>query len=98
MSSRRHVVLGLALAALGATSASFAQNTRKAARIGFLSSESPSDPAQAARLEALRSALRERGYQEPGTIIIELRWAQGRYDRLHALAAELVALDVEAIV
>jgi putative ABC transport system substrate-binding protein len=64
--------------------------------IGFLGSESASN--QAKRLEALRTGLRDLGYVEGKNIVIEVRWAEGRYDRLPALAAELVALKVSAIV
>ena len=64
--------------------------------IGFLGSESASN--QAKRLEALRAGLRELGYVEGKNIVIEIRWAEGKYDRLPALAAELVGLKVSAIV
>ena len=65
-------------------------------RIGFLGSESASN--QAKRLEAFRAGLRELGYVEGGNIVIEVRWAEGKYDRLPALADELVGLKVSAIV
>ena len=65
-------------------------------RIGFLGSESASN--QAKRLEALRAGLRELGYVEGKNIVIEIRWAEGKYDRLPALAAELVGLKVSAVV
>src|SRR5258706_13055111 len=51
-------------------------------RIGFLGSESASNQAQ--RLEALRAGLRELGYTEGSNIVIEVRWAEGNYDRLPA--------------
>jgi putative ABC transport system substrate-binding protein len=50
------------------------------------------------RLEALRSGLRDLGYVEGKTIAYEYRSPEGRYDRLPALAAELVALKVDVIV
>src|SRR6185369_9949350 len=84
-------------ATLAASLASFAQQL-KTFRIGFLSSEAASDPSQAARLEALRAALRERGYAEGRNIVIDALWAEGKYDRLPAMASELVALKVAAIV
>jgi putative ABC transport system substrate-binding protein len=65
-------------------------------RIGFLGSESASN--QAKRLEALRAGLRELGYVEGKTIVIDVRWAEGSYDRLPALAAELVGLKVSVVV
>jgi putative tryptophan/tyrosine transport system substrate-binding protein len=65
-------------------------------RIGFLGSESASN--QAKRLEALRAGLRELGYVEGENIVIDVRWAEGKYDRLPALAAELVGLRVSLVV
>jgi putative ABC transport system substrate-binding protein len=53
---------------------------------------------QATRLEVLRSALREQSYMEGRNIVIDVRWAGGQYDRLPALASELVALKVNVIV
>jgi ABC-type uncharacterized transport system substrate-binding protein len=50
------------------------------------------------RLEALRSGLRDLGYVEGKTIRYDYRSAEGRYERLPALAAELVALKVDVIV
>jgi putative tryptophan/tyrosine transport system substrate-binding protein len=64
--------------------------------IGFLGSESASN--QAKRLEALRAGLRDYGYVEGKNIVIEVRWAEGNYDRLPALAAELVGLKVAVVV
>ena len=71
---------------LSAPSTTFAQppspNLR---RIGFLGFESASDEAR--RLEALRAGLRDLGYVEGKNIVIEIRLADGNYDRLPALAA-----------
>lgn len=49
-------------------------------------------------VEALRAGLREYGYVEGKNLIIEFRWAEGQYDRLSALANELVRLKVDVIV
>jgi putative tryptophan/tyrosine transport system substrate-binding protein len=65
-------------------------------RIGFLGSESASN--QAKRLEVLRTGLRDLGYVEGKNIVIEVRWAEGNYDRLPMLAAELVGLKVSVVV
>ncbi len=94
----RRVFLGVVVGAIVAAPLSaFAQpqppNLR---RIGFLSSESASNEAN--RLEALRAGLRDLGYVEGKNIVFEVRWAEGNYDRLPALAAELVGLKVSVVV
>src|SRR5882672_4849946 len=73
-----------------------AQQATKFPRIGYLTAASPS--ANAARTEAFRQGLRELGYIEGKNIIIEWRFAEGKPDRLPALAAELVRLEVAVIV
>ena len=73
-----------------------AQQPTKVPRIGYLAAASPS--AIAARIEAFRQGLRELGYVEGKNIVIEWRYAEGKLDRLPALAAELVRLKVDVIV
>src|SRR4030095_3089679 len=73
-----------------------AQQPTKIPRIGFLSASSPE--ALSSRIEAFRQGLRELGYVEAKNIGIEWRSAEGKLDRLPALAAELVRLKVEIIV
>jgi len=73
-----------------------AQEAKKPPRIGFLTAGSSSTIA--ARIEALRDGFREFGYVEGKTIIIEWRFGEGKLERLPALAAELAALNVAAIV
>ena len=73
-----------------------AQQPTKIPRIGFLTGGSPS--AISARIEAFRQGLRELGYVEGKKIVIEWRYAEGKLDRLPALAAELVRLKVDIIV
>jgi len=60
--------------------------------IGFLSSRSPDESKHV--VEAFREGLRKMGFVEGENLIIAFRWAEGRYDRLPALAAELVGLRV----
>ena len=73
-----------------------AQQPPKISRIGYLTAGSLS--AQAVRIDALRQGLRELGYVEGKNIVIEYRHAEGKFDRLLALAAELVRLKVDIIV
>jgi len=75
-----------------------AQKAVSIPRIGFLSPSSLSEPRTTRYLQAFRQGLRELGYVEGQNIAIELRWAEGRYDRLPGLAAELVRLQVNVIV
>ena len=83
--------------ALAAPLACFAQQQRsKVARIGLLEAASASSYAN--RREALIAGLRELGYVEGKNIIIEYRWAEGKYERLPGLAAELVQMKVDVIV
>ena len=73
-----------------------AQQAGKVAWIGFLSGSSPS--AVSARVVAFRQGLRDLGYVEGKNIVIEARYADGKLDRLPALAAELVHLKVDIII
>ena len=93
----RKNVIRLALCAILFALCSSAQAQQpKVPQIGLLFSSSPS--AQLARIEAFRQGLREIGYVEGKNIVIELRSAEGKPDRLPALAAELVRLKVDVIV
>ena len=63
--------------------------------IGFLSSRSPGESAGV--VAAFRQGLGETGFVEGQNLAIAFRWAEGRYDRLPALAAELVNLRVAVL-
>jgi len=98
------IIMMLALDLLVAPFGSYAQQPAKIWRIGFLSPSSSSDPAAQGSplggrgLEAFRQGLRGLGYVEGPNIAIEYRWAEGRFERLPDLAAELVRLKVDIIV
>jgi putative ABC transport system substrate-binding protein len=64
--------------------------------IGFLGSTTPS--ANAANLVAFRQGLRDIGYVEGQNLAVEYRWAEGHYDRLSALATDLVDRKVDVII
>ena len=63
--------------------------------VGFMSSRSADDSVRV--VGAFRHGLAEAGYLEGSNVMIEFRWAQGQFDRLPALAAELVRLPVNVI-
>jgi len=92
---RRRKFLLSAGALLAAPLAAEAQQAAKIARIGYLAGNLAATP----RLEeALRQGLRDLGYVEGRNVVIEIRDAEGKPERLPALAAELVALKVDVIV
>ena len=80
---------------LAAPLAAEAQVAGKMARIAVLGATRPEDLPQ---WEGLRQGLRERGYVEGQNIVIDYRWAQGRFERLPALAADLAGLKPAVIV
>jgi putative ABC transport system substrate-binding protein len=96
MNTRRRFVLALVAAALAAPLASFAQQPAKIARIGFLLAAS--SQGNETQLQAFRDGLRDLGYVEGKNFQLEVRWGEGKLERLPALAAELVQLKVDIIV
>jgi ABC-type uncharacterized transport system substrate-binding protein len=95
MTTRRAFIGTLAGGLLAVPLAADAQLPAKVPRIGYLSPLSPTDNPHL--LEAFRQGLRELGYVEGQNIAIEYRFAEGRPERLPALAAELVRLKVDVI-
>ncbi len=90
---RRHFLAVLTSAAAGWPFAAHAQQATPL--IGFLSSRSPNESA--ALVTAFREGLREAGFVEGQNLTVAFRWAEGHYDRLPALAAELVSLRVAVL-
>ena len=98
MISRRRLLTGfvLAWAPLGAAAAQ-EYKAGKTYRVGHLAASAPS--AENTRLlAAFHGELRERGWVEGRNIAFEYRWAEGRYERLPRLAAELTQTKVDLIV
>ena len=92
---RREVVAGLGLAVFAPLTAA-AQEPGNPRRIGFLGNSTAA--LEAELVGAFRDGLRDLGYAEGRNIAIEYRWAEGQYERLAPLIAELAASNVEVIV
>ncbi len=92
MDRRRFLVISLAGGAIWPPPATAQQ---KVWRIGFLGTTTPR--THGAFLDAFRAGMRERGYVEGKDVTVESRWAESDYERLPALAAELVRLNVDVI-
>jgi len=91
---RRAFIKTVALGLLAAPLAAEAQQAAKVARIGFLALNVAPNPHLR---EAFLQGLRDLGYVEGRNLGIEYRDAEGKFERLPALAAELVALKVDVI-
>jgi putative ABC transport system substrate-binding protein len=91
---RRHFLLASPAGALTALAA----EAQTPPRVGYLSIGSASDPRRAALLGAFQQGLRDLGYVDGKNIFIEVRFDEGRYDRLPGLAVELVRLKIDIIV
>jgi putative ABC transport system substrate-binding protein len=92
---RREFITLLSGAALGWPLAASAQTQPKIPRVGYVFG---STPTAATYIGAFRQGLRELGYVEGQTIVLELRWAEGRSERMPELVAELVGLKVDVLV
>jgi putative ABC transport system substrate-binding protein len=92
--NRRDTAFAL-LALSAAPLAAFAQPADKLFRVGYLAAVGT--PPDGVLPASLRTAMRDLGYVEGKTISYTGRWADARLERLPALAAELIALKVDAI-
>jgi len=96
-SRRRRLLIALGATALASVLTPHAQSQARVWRIGFLE-PAPASGSGARWVEALRAGLRDLGYVEGRNLVIEFRRAEGKYERLPGLAAELVRLEVDVIV
>jgi len=85
---RRVVIVGLALVFLAALLVSEGQQAGKVYRLGFLGM-APGPDGRDTRLEIFRQGLRDLGYFEGRNIVLEVRYPEGKLERLPDLAAEL---------
>ena len=97
MNARRGLVLALGAALLVAPPHSFAQQQAKVWRIGFLSPRRRPPSLDSDYYGAFPRRMNELGFVEGKNLIIEWRFANGEYERLPGMAAELVQLKVDAI-
>ncbi len=93
---RRHFIALLGGAVAARPLATHAQQTAKIPRIGFMGNSTAS--LETNLVGPFRDGLRDLGYEEGRNIIIEYRWAGGKYERFPALVSELLALKVDIIV
>src|SRR5262245_53939090 len=95
----RRAFIATAAAFFAAPLLADAQPAGRVSRIGFLSpSITPTPAAPLRALDAFRQRLGELGYAEGQNLVIELRFAEGKLERLSVLAAELVQLNPDVIV
>ena len=88
------LVATLALAVLVAPLAANAQPPEKVFRVGVLIATSPDSPI----FQVFKQRLQELGYIEGQNLVLEFRGAEGQFERLPGLAAELVRLHVDVLV
>jgi len=93
--NRRTFLCGLTLGTLALPLAAEAQQAGKVPRIGFLFFGSPGPSRE---VDAFRQGLRGLGYTEGQNIVIEVRFANGRVERLPELATELARLNPDVLV
>src|SRR2546425_4801623 len=95
--NRRKFLCGLTLGLLAVSLAAEAQETGKVYRIGAIASGRP-DPGGETIFRAFRERLQELGYSDGRNLILERRFAEGRFERLPQLAEDLTAVNVDVIV
>src|SRR5262249_51302223 len=88
--------LAIFLSLVGCAAMADAQQPKKIAKIGYLFASTPAATAQ--NIEAFRQGMRELGYVEGKTFVLELRYGEARAERIAELARELVGLKMDVIV
>src|SRR2546425_568895 len=91
------LMVAIAVGSLAAPFAAGAQPAGRIPRIGWLMPNTPVSPIDSHITQAFRQGLRELGWIEGETVNIEYRFAEGKFGRLPALAAELVRINVDLI-
>lgn len=94
--NKKIFLLGLASVILSSIGLAEAQQAGKVHRIGFLGNSTAA--LEANLIGPFREGLRDLGYVDGRNVLIEYRWAEGKYERFPTLIAELIALKVELIV
>jgi putative ABC transport system substrate-binding protein len=95
VNARRKLLVAASAVLLTTPLAALGQQQSKVARIGYLAGSSLTDNAR--YVQAFREVLHELGYVEGKNLVIDYRWAEGNFERLPDLAAELVRLRVDVI-
>ena len=99
MISRRQLLMALGANLLWAPLPLFAQQQGKVWRVGYLTQTSrPNPPGSSAVYTEFLRGMRELGYIEGKNLVVEVRFADNKLERLPGLAAELVQLKLDAIV
>jgi putative ABC transport system substrate-binding protein len=94
--TRWRLLSAIATVVLATGPASLAQAQEKIAHVGFLGNSTAA--LEANLIGPFREGLRDLGYVEGRNVLIEYRWAEGKYERFPALIAELIAQKVDVIV
>jgi putative ABC transport system substrate-binding protein len=98
MNKRRKLIAGLGGVLLAGPANAFAQSKDKVWRVGILATRNRPTSVDSDAFGQFVDAMRALGYIEGKNLQIEYRWAEGKYERLPGLAAELVQLKVDVIV
>ena len=98
MNKRRKLIAGLGGVLLAGPAIAFAQSKDKVWRVGILATRNRPALLDSDAFGQFMRGMRELGYIEGKNLQVEFRWAEGKYERLSGLAAELVQLKVDVIV